>query len=182
MCFWQKYQKSLKIAEYPVYQLKRLGLLEVPIALSNPNNLMSESLLRVIVLPLLVYPYFKLDTDQDQYNILLHSKKNLGKTVWYSIFVNFLNLYCYFNFLLIIIVSVTVFFVLCLENCNWGGLINISYVVSFSSPCHCFRLFCIFFVIVIIYFICVANKTQIQQETEWIESFCSFFVISSILE
>ena len=80
MCFWQKYQKSLTIAEYPVYQLKRLGLLEVPIALSNPNNLMSESLLRVIVLPLLVYPY-KLDTDQDQYNILLHSKKNLGKTV-----------------------------------------------------------------------------------------------------
>ena len=43
MCFWQKYQKNLKIAEYPVYQLKRLGLLEVPIALSNPNNLMSES-------------------------------------------------------------------------------------------------------------------------------------------
>ena len=82
MCFWQKYQKSLKIAEYPVYQLIRLGLLEVYIALSNPNNLMSESLLRVIVLPLLVYPYFKLDTEQDQYNIiLLHSKKNLGKTV-----------------------------------------------------------------------------------------------------
>ena len=81
MCFWQKYQKSLKIAEYPVYQLIRLGLLEVPIALSSPNNLMSESLLRVIVLPLLVYPHFKLDTDQDQYNILLHSKKNLGKTV-----------------------------------------------------------------------------------------------------
>ena len=48
MCFWQK---------YPVYQLIRLGLLEVLIALSNPNNLMSESLLRVIVLPLLVYPY-----------------------------------------------------------------------------------------------------------------------------
>ena len=114
----------------------------------------------VIVLPLLVYPYFKLDSDQDQYNIILHSKKNLGKTVWYSIFVNFLNIYCYFNFLLIIIVSVAVFFVLCLENCNWGGLINISYVVSFSSPCHCFRLFGIFFVIVTIYFICVANKTQ----------------------
>ena len=169
MCFWQKYQKSLQIAEYPVYQLIRLGLLEVPIALSNPNNLMSESMLRVIVLPLLVYPYFKLDSDQDQYNIILHSKKNLGKTV-------------YFNFLLIIIVSVAVFFVLCLENCNWGGLINISYVVSFRSPCHCFQLFCIFFVIVIIYFICVANKIQIKQETEWIESFCSFFVISSILE
>ena len=169
MCFWQKYQKTLKIAEYPVYQLIRLGLLEVPIALSNPNNLMSESMLRVIVLPLLVYPYFKLDSDQDQYNIILHSKKNLGKTV-------------YFNFLLIIIVSVAVFFVLCLENCNWGGLINISYVVSFRSPCHCFQLFCIFFVIVIIYFICVANKIQIKQETEWIESFCSFFVISSILE
>ena len=81
MCFWQKYQKSLKIAKYPVYQLIRLGLLEVDIALSNPNNLMSDSLLRVIVLPLLVYPYFKLDTEQDQYNILLHSEKNLGKTV-----------------------------------------------------------------------------------------------------
>ena len=82
MCFWQKYQKSLKIAEYPVYQLIRQDLLEVHIALSNPNNLLSESLLRVIVLPLLVYPYFKLDTEQDQYNIiLLHSKKNLGKTV-----------------------------------------------------------------------------------------------------
>ena len=160
MCFWQKYQKSLKIAEYPVYQLIRLGLLEVHIALSNPNNLMSESLLRVTVLPLLVYPYFKLDTEQDQYNILLHSKTNLGKTVWYSIFVNFLNIYCYFNFLLIIIVSIAVFFVLCLENCDWGGLINISYVVSFRSPCHCFLLFCIFFVIVIIYFICVANNTQ----------------------
>ena len=76
-----KISKSLKIAEYPVYQLIRLGLLEVHIALSNPNNLMSESLLRVIVLPLLVYPHCKLDTDQDQYNILLHSKKNLGKTV-----------------------------------------------------------------------------------------------------
>ena len=37
MCFRQKYQESLKITEYPIHQLRRLGRLEVHIALSNRN-------------------------------------------------------------------------------------------------------------------------------------------------
>ena len=37
MSFRQKYQENLKIMEYPIHQLIRLGRLEVPIALSNPN-------------------------------------------------------------------------------------------------------------------------------------------------
>ena len=37
MCFRQKYQESLKITEYPIHQLIRLGRLEVHIAISNPN-------------------------------------------------------------------------------------------------------------------------------------------------
>ena len=37
MCFRQKYQENLKITEYPIHQLIRLGRLEVHIALSNPN-------------------------------------------------------------------------------------------------------------------------------------------------
>ena len=37
MCFRQKYQESLKITEYPIHQLIRLGRLEVHVALSNPN-------------------------------------------------------------------------------------------------------------------------------------------------
>ena len=37
MCFRQKYQESLKITEYPIHRLIRLGRLEVHIALSNPN-------------------------------------------------------------------------------------------------------------------------------------------------
>ena len=32
-----KYQGSLKIEEYPLHQLIRLGRLEIHIALSNPN-------------------------------------------------------------------------------------------------------------------------------------------------
>ena len=32
-----KYQESLRIAEYPLPQLLRLGRLEIHIALSNPN-------------------------------------------------------------------------------------------------------------------------------------------------
>ena len=35
--FRQKYQENLKITEYPIHQLIRLGRLEVHIALSNPN-------------------------------------------------------------------------------------------------------------------------------------------------
>ena len=37
MCFRQKSQESLKITEYPIHQLRRLGRLEVHIALSNRN-------------------------------------------------------------------------------------------------------------------------------------------------
>ena len=37
------------------------GRLEIQIALSNPNIEMSESSLRVIVLPSLVYPYFDIE-------------------------------------------------------------------------------------------------------------------------
>ena len=38
MCFRQEYQENLKITEYPVAQLIRLGRLEVHIALSNQSN------------------------------------------------------------------------------------------------------------------------------------------------
>ena len=48
---------SRKIAEYPPHQLICLGHLEIHIALSNPN---------IDVLPLLVYPYFELDIEQDE--------------------------------------------------------------------------------------------------------------------
>ena len=34
----RKWQKSFKIAEYPLYQLIRLGRQEIHIALSNPNT------------------------------------------------------------------------------------------------------------------------------------------------
>ena len=37
ICFRRKYQESLKIAEYPLYQLIRLRLLEIHNALSTPN-------------------------------------------------------------------------------------------------------------------------------------------------
>ena len=78
--FLVKNYEGLKIAEYPLHQLIRLARLEIYIALSNLNNyvrilviyialrsilrsillfqistMMSESLLRVIVLPSLVY-------------------------------------------------------------------------------------------------------------------------------
>ena len=37
ICFRQKYQESLRIVEYPLPRLIRLGRLEIHIALSNPN-------------------------------------------------------------------------------------------------------------------------------------------------
>ena len=52
---------SLKIAEYPVHQLILLGRgrLEIHIALS-------ESSLNVIALLSLVYPYFRIEIEQDE--------------------------------------------------------------------------------------------------------------------
>ena len=38
ICFWQKYQESLKMVEYPLQQLICLGHLEIHVALSTPNN------------------------------------------------------------------------------------------------------------------------------------------------
>ena len=57
----EKISRELKIAEYPLHQLLRLGRQEIHIAPSNP---MSESSLRVFLLPSSVYPYFKLDIEQ----------------------------------------------------------------------------------------------------------------------
>ena len=37
MCFRREYQKRVKITEYPLHQLIRLGRLEIHIALSNSN-------------------------------------------------------------------------------------------------------------------------------------------------
>ena len=45
------------MTEYPPHQLICLGHLEIHIALSNPN---------IDVLPLLVYPYFEPDIEQDE--------------------------------------------------------------------------------------------------------------------
>ena len=51
------------MAEYPLHQLIRQ---EIHITVTNPITFMSESSLRVIVLLSLVYPYSKLDIEQDE--------------------------------------------------------------------------------------------------------------------
>ena len=63
--FRRKYQESLKIAEYPLHQLIRLGRLARDPYRSCKSQHMSESSLRVILLPSLVYPYLELDIEQD---------------------------------------------------------------------------------------------------------------------
>ena len=51
------------MAEYPLHQLIRQ---EIHITVTNPITFMSECSLRVIVLLSLVYPYSKLDSEQDE--------------------------------------------------------------------------------------------------------------------
>ena len=63
--FRRKYQESLMTAEYPLHQLIHLGRLEIQSHFEIPA-LMSESSLIVIVSLSLVYPYFKLDVEQDE--------------------------------------------------------------------------------------------------------------------
>ena len=58
-----KMSREFKKAEYPVHQLIRLGRLEIHFQI--PTS-MSESSVIVIVLPSLVYPYFKLEIEQDE--------------------------------------------------------------------------------------------------------------------
>ena len=58
-----KMSREFKKAEYPVHQLIRLGRLEIRFQI--PTS-MSESSVIVIVLPSLVYPYFKLEIEQDE--------------------------------------------------------------------------------------------------------------------
>ena len=58
-----KMSREFKKAEYPVHQLIRLGRLEIYFQI--PTS-MSESSVIVIVLPSLVYPYFKLEIEQDE--------------------------------------------------------------------------------------------------------------------
>ena len=54
------------MSEYPFDQLIRLGRQEIHITVTNPITSMSECLLRVIVLLSLVYPYSKLNIEQDE--------------------------------------------------------------------------------------------------------------------
>ena len=54
------------MSEYPFHQLIRLGRQEIHITVTNPITSMSECSLRVIVLLSLVYPYAKLDIEQDE--------------------------------------------------------------------------------------------------------------------
>ena len=58
MCFWQKYQKSLKNSRISSLSTDTSRPSRSPYR--SFKSLMSESLLRVIVLPLLVYPYLNL--------------------------------------------------------------------------------------------------------------------------
>ena len=51
------------MAEFPLHQLIRQ---EIHITVTNPITFMSECSLRVIVLLSLVYPYSKLDIEQDE--------------------------------------------------------------------------------------------------------------------
>ena len=51
------------MAEYPLHQLIRQ---EIHTTVTNPITFMSECSLRVIVLLSLVYPYSKLDIEQDE--------------------------------------------------------------------------------------------------------------------
>ena len=51
------------MAEYPLHQLIRQ---EIHITVTNPITFISECSLRVIVLLSLVYPYSKLDIEQDE--------------------------------------------------------------------------------------------------------------------
>ena len=51
------------MAEYPLHQFIRQ---EIHITVTNPITFMSECSLRVIVLLSLVYPYSKLDIEQDE--------------------------------------------------------------------------------------------------------------------
>ena len=54
------------MAEYPLHRLIRLGRQEIHISVTNPIKSMSECSLRVIELLSLVYPYSKLDIEQDE--------------------------------------------------------------------------------------------------------------------
>ena len=54
------------MSEYPFHQLIRLGRQEIHITVTNPITSMSECSLRVIVLLSLVYPYARLDIEQDE--------------------------------------------------------------------------------------------------------------------
>ena len=54
------------MSEYPFDQLIRLGRQEIHITVTNPITSMSECSLRVIVLLSLVYPYSKLNIEQDE--------------------------------------------------------------------------------------------------------------------
>ena len=77
ICFQKKYQESLKVSECPLHQLIRQGRPEIHIALLIPTS-MSESFLRVIVLPSLVYPYFELVIGQDEIQKILFFKQETG--------------------------------------------------------------------------------------------------------
>ena len=81
ICFWQKYQESFKIAEYPLHQLICLAVYKSMLLFQLPTP-KSESLLRVIMLPSLVYPYFEFDIKQ--FEIRKHSNKQ--KTEWIAPF------------------------------------------------------------------------------------------------
>ena len=74
ICFQKKYQESLKLSECQLHQLIRQGRPEIHIALLIPTS-MSESFLRVIVLPSLVYPYFELVIGQDEIQKILFFKQ-----------------------------------------------------------------------------------------------------------
>ena len=54
------------MSEYPFHQLIRLCRQEIHITVTNPITSMSECSLRVIVLLSLVYPYSKLNIEQDE--------------------------------------------------------------------------------------------------------------------
>ena len=62
----KKYQENLKIEEYHSINFWYIYVVERSISLFQFSTSMSESLFRVIVLPLLVYLYFEIDTEQDE--------------------------------------------------------------------------------------------------------------------
>ena len=82
MCFWQKYQKSLKNSRISSLSTDTSRPSRSPYRSFKSQQfdvrILAQGLLCCHCQSILTY---KLDTDHDQYNILLHSKKNLGKTV-----------------------------------------------------------------------------------------------------